>query len=626
MGQGGMLQKGVETVMRGLTGKTDRIERRPVFRMAVVLGLLGLAMVAVLIQAWRYQGPASQFLAAKARRQTTSSDSLSGNRGSIFDSSGRRILAVTVRNSTVTSTGGAWQDDWLMIANSLAVILEMPVEEVFRKVWDGIGKAVVIKKDVGDVEAAAIRRLNLPSIVLISDEVRYYPLELIMGSVLGYLRPHESIRGKMVGELGVEQSYDELLSPQVRKFPVGRDKDRQGFYEGSVGEGWFLDGSDLHLTIDARLQMILDNAVATAVRDEDARGAMAVMLDPRTFKILAMSSYPFLDPNDYKNACAGSDHPDDGSNPCRNKVVSYAFEPGSIAKVLGLSAILESGQMNLGSSVNGGHGFCRVGGHDVRDVKGVGVVSLKEAVKVSSNCAMADGARHVQPSALHDVFVRFGIGGKTGIDLPNESSGTLRREWSHVDAQVGVYGYGYRTTLLTMATAVATIVNGGKKLSPRVVDRMESADGTVTHVPTTAPDQVVSESTARQVREALRAVVMDEGGTGSRARPQGYSAAGKTGTARIPTSKDQPRKYHCSFVGYAPAEEPAFVMAITLIDPRKRESPTGGQVAAPVFARVAEKVLPLFGHKPAIAEKTSNHRQGSVGTREGGDVQQEAGN
>ena len=150
----GMLQKGVETVMRGLTGKTDRIERRHVFRMAVVLGLLGLAMVAVLIQAWRYQGPASQFLAAKARRQTTSSDSLSGNRGSIFDSSGRRILAVTVRNSTVTSTGGAWQDDWLMIANSLAVILEMPVEEVFRKVWDGIGKAVVIKKDVGDVEAA----------------------------------------------------------------------------------------------------------------------------------------------------------------------------------------------------------------------------------------------------------------------------------------------------------------------------------------------------------------------------------------------------------------------------------------------------------------------------------------
>lgn len=601
-----MLTKGVETVMRGLTGRTDRIERRPIFRMAVVLGLLALAMIAVLIQAWRYQGPASQFLAAKARRQTMSSDSITGNRGSIFDSSGRRILAVTVRNTTVTSTGGAWQDDWLMIANSLAVILEMPVEEVFRKVWDGIGKAVVIRKDVSEVEAAAIRRLNLPSIVLISDEVRYYPLELIMGSVLGYLRPHESVRGKMVGELGVEQSYDEIMSPQVRKFPVGRDKDRQGFYEGSVGEGWFLDGSDLHLTVDARLQMILDNALATAVRDEDAVGAMAVMLDPRTFKVLAMSSYPFLDPNDYKVACAASDRPDDGSSPCRNKVVSYAFEPGSIAKVLGLSAILESGQLNLGSAVNGGHGFCRVGGHDVRDVKGVGVVTLKEAVKVSSNCAMADGARHVQPSDLHDVFVRFGIGGKTGIDLPNESSGTIRPQWSHVDAQVGVYGYGYRTTLLTMATAVATIVNDGRRLSPRVVDRIESADGTVTGVTSTPIEQVVSESTARQVREALRAVVMDEGGTGSRARPDGYTAAGKTGTARIPTSKDQPRKYHCSFVGYAPAEEPAFVMAVTLIDPRKRKSPTGGQVAAPVFAGVAGKVLPLFGHRPAASGKTGD--------------------
>lgn len=618
MGLGRHIEKTWEKTVRAVTGKADRIERRPLFRMAIVLAGLILVLVAALAQAWRYQGSASGLLSQKARRQTSGTASISGNRGSIYDSSGKRLLAVTVRKTSVVSTGNSWPDDWVEIASAFSPILDMSEADIFAKLWSARTNAVEIKKDISQIEEHSILRLNLPGIVLTTSESRYYPLEKIMGSVLGFVRPDEKIAGVMSGRLGVEGSYNEILTPSKTSFPVSRDKDSRLYYEGALGDPWNLDGASLDLTIDARLQIVVDSALAAAVRDEQAIGGMAVVLDPATFDVLAMSSYPFLDPNRYSEQCAVSTGMDDGSNPCRNKVLGYAFEPGSVAKILALASILESSEkLGLKTEVDGHNGRCRVGDQIVTDLHPVGEVTLRDAVKFSSNCAMADGVKRIQPAFMREVYAKLGVGSAAGVDLPGENPGSSRPDWTPVDAQAASYGYGFTTTLMNMAVAFATIVNDGVRLQPHVVSRIRMPDGSVKSPDSAPPFRAVSSRAARAARQAMYTVVMDDEGTGHRARPRGYTAAGKTGTARIARKKDQPKGYHCSFAGFAPATAPKVVIAVTLIDPKKNVH--GGSSAAPLFARMVERLLPLLGVEPS--GKDSKASSGETGSVDRGDVQ-----
>jgi cell division protein FtsI (penicillin-binding protein 3) len=596
MGLTGITSRATDAIARQLTGRTDRMSRRPLVRMGwVILFLLGV-MVAVIVQSWRYQVVGAEILNRRSERLTVSSDVVSGDRGTIFDRSGRRILAVTVRDSSVRWDGGSWDDNEVQVTYALAAALDMSPETVFKKIMNAGGRAVDIKKHISDDEEATLRRLDLPSISITSERQRFYPLEQVFGPALGYLAPDPKKTEEFLGMLGVEASYDKDLSPKSRKFAISKDRRNNGYYEGGTGEGWDIDGADLYLNIDARLQFILDSALSGVIKDENATGGMAVMLDPATFKVLAMSSFPSLNPNDYNMVCGKKGAVDDGSNPCRNKVVSYPFEPGSIAKVLGVSAGYESGSVGPQTVVDGGFGHCMIGGRPVSDIKKVGRVTMTEAVKYSSNCAMADMARRVGPGAIADVYARFGVGVGSGIDLPGEARGVLRKNWSYVDAQTAAYGYGFTTTQINLATAFATVVNDGIRLEPRIGREIHYANGRVEPIVSSKSTRVISSETATSVRLATRAVVMEDDGTGKAARPRGFSAGGKTGTARVWGTAKGDGRYNCSFIGYAPADKPRVVVAVTIIEPKVHKF--GGVTAGLVFRDVIERALPVLGVQP----------------------------
>lgn len=586
----------VESVVREVTGSAAVESRRPLLIMAALIGACIVAYVVFLGAAAILQLGNPEEVEMDVARVATRNDAFVGNRGTIFDSSGHRVLAVTVSDTSVRWTGGGWDDDFVRVANGLATALDMDRDEIYRKFQANIGKGVVVKRHISEIEEEQIRLQNLPWVVLEPDRRRYYPLEIVMGSALGYLAPDSKKNDVMRGMLGVEEAYNDILSPKTRKVRFGRTSNLTSQRDAAPAEGWLLDGADLDLAVDARLQIVLDNALHGAMVREQAAGGMAVMLDARTFEVLAMSSYPFLDPNQYQEACATRGTIDDGSSPCVNKALTYRYEPGSVAKMLSLAAGLESGQFSLGTIVNGSNGSCFIGGKPVTDLIRKGFISLADAIKYSSNCAMQDMARHLDPQYLHDMYVRFGIGQKSGIDMPDKADESINRNWSSVDARVAAYGYGFRSTLINLAAAFATITNDGVRLEPRVVKQIRKPDGTFEAVKAGEGIRVVSSATASSVRQALRRVVMEDDGTGKAARPKLYTAGGKTGTSRIAGSTREEKRANCSFVGFAPADDPRIVIAVTVIYPKVHFA--GGSTAGPVFAEVVDKALPILGIEP----------------------------
>jgi cell division protein FtsI/penicillin-binding protein 2 len=280
--------------------------------------------------------------------------------------------------------------------------------------------------------------------------------------------------------------------------------------------------------------------------------------------------------------------------------------------MMAAAAAFDSGKVRLTDHVNGQGGTCLVGTFTVTDVKKVGVVTVLEAIKYSSNCAMKEVALRTGVDKLHETLRKFGIGQGTGVDLPAEARGVLRpaKDWASTTLQTAGYGYGYSLSLLEIAGAAQTIANDGVRMVPRIAFEVRSAGGeTLTRFEPRPAMRVVSVEAARDVRKCLTAVVMDPDGTGTRARPNGYSAAGKTGTARANVAGKGyvHERFLTSFVGFAPAEDPSIVIAITVIDPKVNRF--GGTVSGPVFRAVVEQTLPLRGILPVVADvKKGNGR------------------
>jgi len=268
-----------------------------------------------------------------------------------------------------------------------------------------------------------------------------------------------------------------------------------------------------------------------------------------------------------------------------------------------VAAAYDSGRVKPTDMVDGHMGTCKVGTFTVTDVHRVGRVTVRDAIKYSSNCATKEIALRLGTDILRPALSRFGLGQGTGVDLPGEASGVLRPEknWGSSELQTASYGYGYSTTLLEIATAMATITNDGVRLHPRVGRELRSHEGVVLRrFDGGEPVTVISPEAARMARETLAAVVMENDGTGAKGRPSGYTAGGKTGTARAHAAHKgyETDSYLCSFVGFAPVEDPRIVVAVTIIDPK--EGHFGGTVAAPVFRNVVERSLPVLGVMPDI--------------------------
>lgn len=510
-------------------------------------------------------------------------------RGTIFDSTGR-VLAMSVRANSLFADPKMIEDadD---VAKKLGKVLEIDPKALAAELREGreSGRRFVwiarkldeetfraVNKAFADDSEKESSNVSHPGLGWQKEQRREYPYGQLASHVIGFSNADDK------GQAGIELSQEDVLKGEIVK--KIRQRDRLGrVYDETGAERE--PPKDIYLTINHSIQFKAEEALAAGVKAANAKSGKAIVLDPKTGEILAMANYPSFDPAEYSTV-----DPDNR----RNRAVEDNFSPGSVMKMVTYSAALEKGRISPEALVNCGDGRVTVGGYTFSDSHAIGSVSYTKAFAQSSNVGAIRTAQKVGSEDFFEFVTRFGFGRKTGIELPAEAEGLLSSPdaWGGMTLASMSIGYEIGVTSLQTAVAFATIANDGVKVQPHILKEIRQSDGKPVSAVKPITERVVSEETARELRRMLREVVLN--GTAKQAQLHGYSSAGKTGTAwkYDPQLRRVNReKYISSFVGFAPANDPRVVIAITIDEP-KGALRYGGQVAAPVFRQIAQQVLP----------------------------------
>jgi cell division protein FtsI (penicillin-binding protein 3) len=505
-------------------------------------------------------------------------------RGEVLDRDGSPF-AYTVAASRVVADPEV-VDDPARTALALTTLLDVPVPELTEKLSKD-SRYVVLATQVAPETTDAIEALELPGVLFEDDPVRLYPAGAVGGQVVGFVGRDGA------GLAGIEQTFEEELAgtPGQRRVEVGSGGHPipSGIDESSPAT----DGDTVSLTVDQDLQYVTEERLGQACADGATTRASAVVLDVKTGQVVAMGSCPGYDPGAYS-----STDPELLGNP----VVSDVFEPGSVMKAVTLSAALEEGVARP-DTVLTVNGHIDAGDRVVTDAHDHAPVdwTVTGILAKSSNVGTIMLAREVGDEKLEHYLRAFGIGSTTGIELPGESAGILQDsdDWSGVRAANVAIGQGVSVTTLQMASVFQTIANDGVRVDPRIVKSVTDPGGRVTAAPEPSSTRVISEATADQMAYMLEAVV-GPGGTAPLGQIEGFRVAGKTGTAQRANPDCNCYAgggYVTTFVGFAPADDPQYVVAVDL--ERPTSSAEGGQVAAPVFADILRFALTADGVVPS---------------------------
>jgi cell division protein FtsI (penicillin-binding protein 3) len=505
-------------------------------------------------------------------------------RGAVLDRDGDPF-AYTVDASRVVADPEVVRDP-ARTALALTDLLDVPVPELTEKLSED-SRYVVLASKISPETTDAIDALELGGIFFEDDPVRLYPAGTVGGQVIGFVGRDGA------GLAGIEQTFEEELggTPGQRRVEVGSGGNPipSGIDESSPAT----DGDTVTLTIDQDLQYVAEERLGEACADGATTRASAVVLDVKTGKVVAMGSCPGYDPGAYNQT-----DPDLLGNP----LVSGVFEPGSVMKAVTLSAALEEG-VATPETVLSVNGHIEAGDRVVTDAHDHAPVdwTVTGILAKSSNVGTIMLAREVGDEKLEHYLRAFGIGSTTGIELPGESAGILQDsdEWSGIRAANVAIGQGVSVTTLQMASVYQAIANDGVRIEPRVVASVTDPAGRVTPAPEPASTRVISESTADRMAYMLEAVV-GTGGTAPLGAIEGFRVAGKTGTAQRANPECNCYAgggYVTTFVGFAPADDPQYVVAVDL--ERPTSSAEGGQVAAPVFADILRFALTADGIVPS---------------------------
>jgi cell division protein FtsI (penicillin-binding protein 3) len=430
-------------------------------------------------------------------------------------------------------------------------------------------------------QADKIRGLGLPGLHFRTEPKRFYPNGSLAAHVLGFV----GIDGAGLG--GVEQVYNEKIVGEAGKVFVERDSG------GNAYESFELPskpGQTIVLTIDQSVQYRAEQALLAAVQRNRAKSGTAIVLDPHSGEILALANAPTFDPNDIASVS-----PEARSNWALQNI----YEPGSTFKIVSFSAAIEKGLVKPEDRIDCQMGAITIAGRTIRDHKAFGTLTIAEALAKSSNVAAIKLGLRVGDATMHEFITRFGFGSRTGIELPGETPGLLRPVTRWQPSSIGSIAIGQEigVTPLQMAAAFGALANDGVRVAPHLVREIRTSSGTSVYRANSAERRVVTPETARSLRRMLEEVTLR--GTAKLAQLDGYSAAGKTGTAQKidPKTKTYSRtKYVASFVGFAPVENPAVVIIVVIDEPAGAYH--GGDVAAPVFREIAEQILPDLGIAP----------------------------
>ncbi|HXG68056.1 MAG TPA: penicillin-binding protein, partial [Blastocatellia bacterium] len=441
---------------------------------------------------------------------------------------------------------------------------------------------VAVKRRLSNEEAAAVEALKAPGLEFVDEMKRFYVSGQTAAHVLGFVNIKEE------GQAGVELFLNKAIQGKGGRVRIARDALNNSFDSTVIPPE---PGANVTLTIDALIQHHAEKALAEAVRAAGARGGTAVVMRPATGEILALASCPTFDPN----KISGSD-----KEKLRNRAVESVFEPGSIFKLITYSAALEENLIRPDSRIDCANGQIAVPGRIIRDGH-VGVMTATKALAQSSNVAAIKLGMSLGYERLARYIRLFGFGSRAGVELPAESAGLLRDVSRWQPGTIGSIPIGYEigVTAVQTVAAFACIANGGEYVQPHLIRRVESPTGVLLEESRPERRRVVSPATAAMLTQMLAGVV--EQGTGKRAQIKGFRVAGKTGTARKidPVTRRYTTRYISSFAGFAPAERPEIACLISIDDPRGAYY--GGDVAAPVFARVVAEALQVLGVQPENA-------------------------
>jgi cell division protein FtsI (penicillin-binding protein 3) len=552
-------------------------DRLAVKHLLIVAGLAMLWMTAVFgrlayLQLFRH----TEYM-ARAQRQQQRVIEITPKRGSIFDRN-MHPLAMSIPVDSAFAVPAELADEQLA-ARLLSGVLGIPRDALETRLESSRSFVWIARKLPPD-KAEAVAALNLKGVYFQKENQRIYPKRDLASHVLGFVDVDEKGLG------GIEHELDSQIRGKSEKIIVMADA-RQRWFDG--GEAQRERGANVVLTLDEKIQYIAERELAAAIAKTHAIAGTVMVMNPNSGEILGLANWPKFNPNNANEAPAESR---------MNRAITALYEPGSTFKLITLAAAFDQGITRPEEVFDCENGAVYVAGHRIRDHKPFGLLSVSDILAQSSDVGAIKIALRLGAPKFYDYIRVFGFGQLTGVDLPGESKGLVRRLENWTPVSIGSISMGQEVgvTPIQLISAVSAIANGGMLYKPHVIaelrrgDQALPAEGLLAPV---EPRHVIRPETAATLRRLMEGVVLD--GTGKLAHLDGWTAAGKTGSAQKidpSTGRYSRTQLIASFTGFAPISNPAVTILVSLDSPVGQHE--GGQVAAPVFKRVAEQVLPYL--------------------------------
>ena len=492
-------------------------------------------------------------------------------RGFIFDRNGN-LLASSIRKYIVFLDGKMIKNkDIEKVRNFLKEYNIEINDNHIEKIKKGKSSYIPIAKGIDETIVLDIQKHLIDGIGFEQQYIRQYPEGRLASHIIG----KTDFEG--IGTAGIEGYCNGILSGEeivYKKYTIGNKK----IFAEEIQDDENINGKDICLTIDRRVQFILEQELKEALKKTKSSKAVGIIENPNNGEILAMASVPDFDPNGKIKS----------NEELKNNAVSLVIEPGSTFKIVVLSACLEEKKLKPTDKINCENGKFKVADGYIRDHEKQKIISVARAIEVSSNIGSAKMAMVLESKLFYEYIKKFGFNSKSGIDLNGEEKGLLKevKNWSGRSLHTISFGQEISTTPLQIINAFCAIANGGTLLKPKIIKSIDNEDLPEKSIVRT----VISEETASKVRKILKGVI--DNGTGKSAKVDGYSVAGKTGTAqkRDPkTGKYSTEHYYASFCGMIPADKPEIVILVALDEPSG--SYYAASVVAPVFNKIAQRAL-----------------------------------
>ena len=550
--------------------------RTPPWRSRLVVALVAAGFLVLLGRAVYIQIIGTDFYVKQGEKRYLHTMDVPASRGRIFDRNGL-ILATSVGAASIWVIPKEFEASSAQ-RRQLTRLLGMTASELDERLAGGSANFAWIKRQVDEELWQQVKALGIKGLFDAREYKRKYPEGEASAHVVGFTDVEER------GQEGVELAFEKEL--EGRDGTRGVVRDRFGRVVEAYGEGVDpVDGRDIQLSIDTKVQFFAYQRVRDAVAEHKAKAGSVVVLDVQTGEVLALANYPSFDPAQRRNLSGAQ---------LRNRALTDIFEPGSTMKPFIAAWAIETGRVRPDTPIQTAPGRIQVTGTTISDAHPHGQLTVSEVIQKSSNVGTVKMAMQMQPREMWELYASVGLGQKPQLDFPGAVSGRLRpfKSWRPIEQATMSYGYGLSASLFQLARAYTVFARDGELIPVTMLHQQQSQPGV----------RVLSPETARAVRHMLQ-LAAGPGGTAPKAQAIGYSVGGKTGTAYKQEGKEYSKdKYRAWFVGLAPINDPRIVVAV-MVDEPSNGAHFGGDVAAPVFSQIVQQTLRMLGVPPDLDVK-----------------------